>query len=66
MARLFDGIGPEAAYQAVEDQFLEKRSQSTTYASAVESREKSGLRVIRNCVKLHQIVNLRLFDKLLK
>ena len=36
-------MGPEAAYRAVEDQFLEKRSYSANYGSAAENHEKSGL-----------------------
>ncbi len=41
---LSEGISP---YQAVEDEFLEKRSQSASYVSAVETREKSGLVSVR-------------------
>ncbi len=37
---LSEGISP---YQAVEDEILEKRSQSASYVSAVETREKSRL-----------------------
>ncbi len=49
MTKLFDEIRPESAYQAVEDEFLEKRSQSTSYASTAETREKSGLGAASKC-----------------